>query len=231
MRSVDDRCGGGGGGVDVEVVKGETGVEVVEDCGGGGTERFIWLNRCCSSDWATDAIACVVCGETETDTGTLFWFWLWFVVALLMPNAGTDTPAAPSLFAAAEAAEDMPAADVGVVAASSYAGGGSLLFSAASISARLGGNLGGKDGLFWVCPCPCVSVERLGIGGGAGRTPAVLAVVPAVVLVLVLLVLVFPLCGGGPNEAGSLRLEIGRLARGAGAGPPPVLFPLPTHPA
>lgn len=158
VRSVDDRCGGGGGGVDVElVVKGETGVEVVEDCGGGGTERFIWLNRCWSSDWATDAIACVVCGETETGTFRLwpkfwFWFWLWFwlVVALLMPNAGTDTPAAPSLFAAAEAAVDMAAEDE-EVAANSYAGGGSLI-SAASISARLGGNLGGKDGLFWVCP-------------------------------------------------------------------------------
>lgn len=209
--------------MDVEfVVKGETGVEVVVDCGGGGTERFIWLNRCCSSDWATDAIACVVCGET--DTGILFWFWLWLVV-LLMPNAGTDTPAAPSLLAAAEAAVDRPAVDVGVVAASSYAGGGSVLFSAASISARLGGNLGGKDGLFWVCPCPCVSVDRLGIGGGAGLTPAV------VLIVVLVLVLVFPLCGGGPNEAGSFRLEIGRLARGAGAGPPPVLFPLPTHPA
>lgn len=59
------------------------------------------------------------------------------------------------------------------------------------------------------------------------------AVVFVLVLVLAVVVVlaVFPLCGGGPNEAGSLRLEIGRLARGAGAGPPPVLFPLPTHPA
>lgn len=164
-----------------------------------------------------------------------------------MPSDGTDTPAFPSLFIAPWFNR------VGGSAASSYAGGG----DGDRLGIFLAGNRGGREGFglgtgpelyessFDVSfrraggggrcevDSPVVS-ERYGTGGGAGlecsgsstdcvpeycRAGGAGAIPP-----------VFARRGGGPNDAGSFRLDIGRETRSVAPLSLPS-FPFPIHPA